>query len=55
MCPKLISGFQTGADIGGAETARRFGIPTEGVMPKGFKTLDGPRPEYAKLYGVTEH
>jgi hypothetical protein len=24
-------------------------------MPKGWRTLDGPRPEYRELYGMVEH
>ena len=52
---KVISGGQTGADIAGVKTAKLFGIPTGGTMPFGFKTLDGPRPEYATLYGMVEH
>jgi hypothetical protein len=51
----VISGFQTGADIGGIKAARRFSIPTSGYMPQGFRTLAGPRHEYASLYGAREH
>lgn len=25
------------------------------MMPRGFKTLDGPRPEYKEMYGAMEH
>src|SRR5215217_4391793 len=32
--------------------ARAYGIPTGGAMPKGFLTEDGPRPEFAALYGA---
>lgn len=52
---KIISGGQTGADEGGLIVGKMLGIPTGGVMPKGFRTEQGPRPEYAELYGVTEH
>jgi hypothetical protein len=51
----VISGFQTGADIGGIRAARRFSIPTSGYISQGFRTLAGPRPEYASLYGAREH
>lgn len=51
---KVISGGQNGADIAGVRTARRYGIPTGGTMPAGFKTLDGPRPQYADLYSICE-
>jgi hypothetical protein len=49
MIAKVQSGGQTGTDVAGVRAARRLGIPTGGVMPKGWKTLDGPRPEYATM------
>lgn len=52
---KIISGGQTGADIAGVRGAKLLSIPTGGSMPKGWETLDGPHPEYAELYGMTEH
>ena len=52
---KVISGGQTGADIAGVKAAKAADITTGGTMPLGFKTLDGPRPEYAELYGMKEH
>lgn len=52
---KIISGAQSGADIAGLVAAKKLGIPTGGTMPKGFKTLEGPQPEYAKMFGVQEH
>lgn len=52
---KVRSGGQTGADQAGLVVARRFGLETGGVMPKGFKTMTGPRPDLAKLYGLVEH
>lgn len=55
MVNKVISGFQRGADIAGVRTAKKFGIKTGGTMPKGFRTLDGPKPEYKELYGMEEH
>jgi hypothetical protein len=54
MIERVISGFQTGADIAGIYAARDYGIPTGGAMPKGFLTEDGPRPDYAELYGAVE-
>jgi hypothetical protein len=54
MLEKVISGGQTGADQAGVRTARLFGIPTGGHLPPGFETLDGPRPEFAELYGMVE-
>lgn len=35
--------------------AKQFGLETGGWMPKGFKTLDGNKPEFADLYGMREH
>lgn len=52
---RVISGGQDGADLAGLIVAREFGISTGGTMPLGFKTLSGPHPEYADLYGVVEH
>jgi hypothetical protein len=52
---RVISGFQTGADIGGILAARRFDIPTGGMMPKGFLNQSGPHPEFSEKYGAIEH
>jgi hypothetical protein len=54
MIEKITSGFQSGADIAGIRTALKFGIATGGWMPRGFKTLDGPRPKY-QYFGAMEH
>lgn len=51
---KIISGGQTGADTAALVAATRVGVATGGVMPKGFITLDGKKPEYEQLYGVTQ-
>jgi uncharacterized protein YkuJ len=55
MLEKVISGGQTGADRGGLIAAKLAGIETGGCMPKGFRALDGHHPNFAQLYGVTEH
>lgn len=55
MLERVISGGQTGADRAGLVAAKAAGLATGGWMPKGFRALDGPRPEFATLYGVTEH
>lgn len=55
MIDLLISGGQSGADLGGLRAAAALGISTGGYMPKGFRTEDGPRPEIASLYGLMEH
>jgi Circularly permutated YpsA SLOG family len=55
MLIQVISGGQTGADLGGLIAARACGLRTGGWMPRGFLTLDGPRPDLAKKYGLQEH
>lgn len=52
---KMISGGQTGADQAGLVVGKRFGLETGGMIPKGFKTLAGPRPDLAVKYNLTEH
>jgi putative molybdenum carrier protein len=51
---RVISGGQTGADQAGWKAAQTTGIPTGGAMPRGFRTEEGPRPEFAELYGAHE-
>jgi predicted Rossmann-fold nucleotide-binding protein len=51
---KVISGGQTGADQAGLVAARRFGIPTGGWMPRGWKTSAGPNPHLGREYGLRE-
>lgn len=55
MITKVISGFQTGVDIAGIEAAKAVGFNTGGSIPKGFRTLAGSKPEYARLYGAEQH
>jgi hypothetical protein len=55
MLSKIISGGQTGADQAGLAAAKKFGLQTGGWMPKGFKTLDGLRPDMGRLYSCKEH
>jgi hypothetical protein len=52
---RVISGGQTGADHAALVAAKAAGIATGGWMPKGFRAQDGPRPEFADLYGIQEH
>jgi len=49
------SGFQTGADIAGIRAAHKLGIATAGWMPFGWRTQDGPKPEYDAMYGAKQH
>lgn len=55
MIELIISGGQSGVDQAGWRAARRFGLPTGGWMPRGFKTEAGSRPEFARLYNAREH
>lgn len=55
MLRVIISGGQTGVDIAALQAAKKAGLQTEGWMPKGFRTLEGTRPEYAQLFGLREH
>jgi hypothetical protein len=50
----IISGGKTGADLGAWRAARAFGLRTGGLMPLGFLTEDGPRPEFVSLYGAVK-
>lgn len=50
----IISGAQTGGDQGGLEAAKRLGLITGGLIPKGFRTDNGPKPEFAEMYGIEE-
>lgn len=52
---KIQSGAQTGADVAGLDAGLALGFETGGCMPKGFRTLEGPRPDYVQKYGVKEH
>lgn len=52
---KIISGGQTGVDIAALRAAKSLGVPTGGTMPRGFRTLAGPRPEWAAEFGLVEH
>jgi hypothetical protein len=54
MLKCVVSGFQTGADIGAIIIAHKYNLETGGWIPKGFMTQGGPRPEYAKV-GAKEH
>jgi len=55
MLIQVISGGQTGADQGALIAARACGLRTGGWMPRGFRTVDGPRPDLAADFGLQEH
>lgn len=50
----LISGGQTGADMGGLRAAHDVGIATGGIAPAGFRTEKGAHPALGYLYGLLE-
>jgi len=50
---KIISGGQCGADRGGLEAAKTFGLETGGTAPLGFRTANGPDPSLAE-FGLVE-
>lgn len=54
MIRLVITGGQTGADIGGWRAARARGVFTSGWMTIGYETERGPRPEYAREFGAIE-
>ncbi len=51
---KIISGGQTGADMGGLLAGRDLGIKTGGWAPKGWVTENGPDYEL-RNYGLVQH
>lgn len=50
---KIISGGQTGADMGGLLAGRDLGLETGGTAPKGWKTEKGSNPEL-ESFGLIE-
>jgi len=54
MIYKLISGGQYGADQAGLRVAIDLGLQTGGMVPNGWKTKYGPRPQLEQL-GLIEH
>lgn len=55
MLTKVISGGQSGADRAGLIAGKACNLQTGGMMPKGFKALDGLHPEFAEMYGMKEN
>ena len=51
---KVVSGGQTGADIGGLLAARELGIETGGVAPQGWWTEEGSRESLLRGFGLVE-
>ena len=54
MLRKIISGGQCGADVAALRAAKRAGLQTGGTMPRGWVTIDGPRPGSATEFGLIE-
>ena len=52
---KIISGAQTGADVGGLEGGLKLKLDTGGIMPLAYQDEKGTQPGHAKKYGVTEY
>lgn len=52
---KIISGGQTGADQAGLFAAEELGLKTGGMMPKGYRTDEGPRPDLADRFKLLCH
>ncbi len=51
---KIISGGQTGADMGGLLAAHDLDINTGGWAPKGWRTENGPNPALGVEYGLIQ-
>lgn len=51
---KIISGGQTGVDLGTLIAAKEAGVKTGGFMPAYFTNHDGKNPEFANMYGMEE-
>lgn len=55
MIQEIISGGQTGADLGGLLAAEELRIPTGGWAPKGWKTEIGAAPWLGQRFHLLEH
>jgi hypothetical protein len=54
MLKKILTRGEGGAEQAAWRAAKAFGLAVGGWMPEGFPTEDGPRPEFAELYGSIE-
>jgi hypothetical protein len=54
LVEQIISGGQTGADLGALRAARELGVPTGGIAPRGWLTENGPQEELLKRFGLRE-
>ena len=55
LIKRIISGGQTGADMGGLIAGKELGIETGGFAPKGWATELGPKRELLESFGLVEH
>lgn len=51
---QVVSGGQTGADVGGLYAALHENVPTGGYAAECFKTSEGPKPELGELFGLID-
>lgn len=49
---RIHSGGQTGADLAGLWVAKTMGLPTGGLAPQDYKTLEGNKPALKDLFGL---
>jgi len=54
LLKKIISGGQTGADMGGLLAARELGIEIGGIAPKGWLTENGAEEALLRSFGLSE-
>ena len=48
----IICGGQSGVEQAAWRAAALIGLRTDGRMPRGYATEDGPRPDFAESYGA---
>lgn len=51
----VISGGQCGVDVAALRAAKSCGLRTGGMMPRGWRTLLGFKPEYRQMFDMLEH
>src|SRR4051812_21280651 len=51
---KIVSGGQTGADMGGLLAAREIALATGGIAPRGWLTENGPQELVLRSFGLIE-
>src|SRR5262245_5772426 len=51
---RIVSGGQTGTDIGALGAGRELGLQTGGFAPRGWLTEDGPQESLLRSFGLIE-